>query len=96
LLIFGKVAPVFLGYDLVFDPHAKLTALARNEVYFGEAEFLLEQVRHTGGARQVVSNDAVANGDAFHLLSSPSKRVEASAKAGSELIRQLLSFTFSL
>ena len=79
LLVFWKVAPCFLSYDLVLDPNGKLAALTRSEVNFGEAEFLLEQVRHTGGARQVVSNDAVANGDTFHLWSSPSKRIESQA-----------------
>lgn len=96
LLIFRKVAPVFLSHDLVLDPHAKLTAITRNEVYFGQSEFLLEQVRHTGGSWQVVSNDAVANSDAFHLWSSPSKRIKASSKTASALVRRLLSLTFSL
>lgn len=96
LLFFRKVAPGFLSYDLVLDPHAKLTAITRNEVYFGQAQFLLEQVRHTGGSWQVVSNDAVANSDAFHLWSSPPKRIKAAAKAVSKLVRRLLSLTFSL
>jgi hypothetical protein len=54
-----------------------------------EAEFLFEQVRHTGGARQVVSNDAVANSDTFHLpghLLSTAALCDSSEKQAASLI----------
>lgn len=66
LPLIRKDEPAFLSYDPLVNPDGELAAAARDEFYFREVELLLEQIRHTGGARQIVSNDAVANGDTFH------------------------------
>jgi hypothetical protein len=78
-LVFGKAEPVFPGNDFIADTNGKLPTVARNERYFSEAEFTLEQVRHTGGARQIISNDAIAYDNTFHLSHPQSKKITAPA-----------------
>jgi hypothetical protein len=66
LPVIRKIEAALLSHDALFNPDGELATTARYEFHFEEAEFMLEQVRHTGGARQIVSNDAVANGNMFH------------------------------
>lgn len=88
LLVVGKAEPVFLSHYVFANPDGKLSAPARNEIYFGDTEFLLEQVRHPGGARQVVSNHAIAYGNFFHLSHPPSKKFRILAQTGISVLKR--------
>ena len=86
LPVVWKAEPVFLGHDLVAHPDGEFSASARNEVYVHLAEFFFEQVRHTGGARQVVSNDAITDGDMPHRGLPSSKLARACAKTDAKFL----------
>ena len=49
----------------VTDPHRELTTIAFNQVRICPY-FVLDQSRHTGGARTIVSDFAIANPDLLH------------------------------
>ncbi|MDT5060811.1 MAG: hypothetical protein QOH63_1270 [Acidobacteriota bacterium] len=65
LFVIWKTQPVFPGNDRFANPDRELAPVA-----FGQSrlnpKLFLKQRRHTGGARQVVSNDAVAYGNLLH------------------------------
>ena len=63
-----KAAQAFLGDLLAVHPHAQLAAAARLEIGISPG-ILLDQRRHPGGARQIVSLDAVANSHPVHRVS---------------------------
>lgn len=81
LLVLGEAEPIFLGDNAVANPDRELAAVPFDEL---RADFQLtfEQVRHTGGARSVVSNDAVAYGNRLHCgnLLLPPDYSESAAK----------------
>jgi hypothetical protein len=65
LFVFGEAEPAFLGYYFIANPDCEFSSIARNQ--FGvDRELFLEQVRHTGGPWQVVSNYTVAYGNRLH------------------------------
>jgi hypothetical protein len=68
LSIRRKSAHRLVGDFLAVNPDAELAAASRLEIGVG-SRILLDQRRHPGGARQVVSADAVADTDAVHRLS---------------------------
>jgi hypothetical protein len=61
-----------LGDELIIDPDAEFPSLAFDEVSL-DADFLLDERRHTGSARLVVSNVTVADADALHRSFLPRK-----------------------
>jgi hypothetical protein len=65
LFIVGETQPIFLGDYTVAEPDGELPPIAFNQIRL-DIQFSFEQLRHTGGPRQVVSNDAVAYGNWLH------------------------------
>lgn len=65
LSIIWEAQPILFGDHFTADPDGKLAPVACHQ--FGlDVKLFFEQVRHTGGARPVVSNDAVAYGNRLH------------------------------
>ena len=60
-----ETVETFLGDDMVIHPDGELSAAAFDQIRL-DPQLLFQQLRHTGGARQVVSNDAVAYGNRLH------------------------------
>jgi len=58
-----------LSHLRLSHPHGELAPAAGHELGL-DASFLLDQRRHTGSARKVVSNLAVANAHALHRIGS--------------------------
>ena len=65
--VFGEAGRILLRHDVASDPYGELTAPAFDKVGI-EPGLLLDQGRHTGGARQIVSNLAVSDADRFHWM----------------------------
>lgn len=65
LFISRKAQPILLGDHLVSNPDSKLAPVAFDQFCL-DVKLFFEQVRHTGGARFVVSNHAVAYGNRLH------------------------------
>jgi hypothetical protein len=65
LLIARETQPILLGDHDSFDPDGKLATVSCDEFCF-DIKLFFEQVRHTGGAGFVVSNDAVAYLNRLH------------------------------
>src|SRR5262245_36264330 len=63
--VFRKAGRILLRNDDASNPHGELTPPAFDEVGI-EPCLLLDQRRHTGGARQIISNLAVADADRLH------------------------------
>ena len=66
LVVGGKTVDVLLRDTLITDPNAELAPSAFNQSG-RQVGLALEERRHTGSARLVVSSDAVANADVQHL-----------------------------
>ena len=60
-----EAEPGFLGDYGIAHPDRELAAVALDEPR-ADFQLPLDQVRHTGGPRPVVSNDAVAYGNRLH------------------------------
>jgi hypothetical protein len=54
--------------QLLSNPHGKLASPAFYE-FRGDPGFLLDERRHTGGTRVIVSNLAISDADALHEVS---------------------------
>jgi hypothetical protein len=54
------IRPRLLPDELVVEPHAEFTAIADDQ-FRVDADRLFDERRHTGGAREVVSDPAVPN-----------------------------------
>ena len=80
LLVLRKAKPAFPCNDLLVNPDRKLAAISRNQIGL-YTKFSFEQLRHTGGAGQIVSNDAVAYGNRLHCGNLLCHRIIAKARA---------------
>jgi hypothetical protein len=58
--------------DLLSNPHGKLAPSAFYQ-FRVDTGFLLDERRHTGGARVIVSNLAISDADALHEVSPSPK-----------------------
>ena len=70
-----KIARVLPRYHSAADPHRELTSPALDELGIDPGLFLDER-RHTGSARPVVSNPAESNLDALHEITSDRSRAQ--------------------
>ncbi len=70
----GEASTSFLGDLSIVEPYGELTSAAWFQIGL-EIELVFDQRRHTGGARLVVSNHAVADLDShsFHSSTVPKR-----------------------
>ena len=81
----GKPKAVFCATRIVAHPRREFAARAFDELRL-DARVLLNQRRHTGGARTIVSDLAVANPDGRHFL-SPRRARRSGSPGGRSCLR---------
>ena len=73
----GKTGSALLDNLLPIQPDAELTASARLEIGL-QIQLFLDERRHTGGARQIISNDAVTDPNPVHTVPMVPERSKGS------------------
>jgi hypothetical protein len=80
----GRVLP---RNQILSHPHGELASPAFHQLGV-DPGFLLDERRHTGSARMVVSNHAISDADALHEVSPPEMTLHRTVARGAIVLLQ--------